>query len=461
MSKVRLWWVAGIGSVLLGVAAALAQERVALDLQKSVELALTQNERLVVAREKVGEAAARVGEARTGFFPQLRGSASYSRLDVAPFMPGRIFEGFSKNLPQIPGMPPQTFPKRIPIGRDEIVGIGITLQQPLFTGGRLFNGYRMAQEGEKIAEAGLEKDEGDLILEVKKAYWGAVKAEKMVEVAHQGVQRMEAYLQDLQNMYDVGMLTKNDLLKAKVQLANVRLMEIQVQHGRRLAMEALCMLLGLPLDTELELTERLEHVPPVEVDLAEAREIALRQRPEVRMMEHNQRMSQKAVQMASAGWLPSVALVLDYGYKRPDREYNPDFYATWTATVAAQINLFDWGATRYKQEQAERQLRQVRASLSALKDGIALEVTQAILAINEAKQSLAIAEENVAQAEENYKVTLDKFHEGMVTNTEVLDANSLLVKARTDHVSALADYQIALARLDRALGRTVTERTAN
>ncbi len=460
MKRGRLWWAAGLTCVLVSAAVVLAQERVALDLQKSVELALSQNDRLVVAREKVGEAAARAGESRTGFFPQLRGSASYSRLDVAPFMPGRIFEGFAKNFPQIPGMPPQTFPKRIPIGRDEIVNIGISLQQPLFTGGRLVNGYRMAQDGQRIAEASLEKEEGDLILEVKKAYWGAVKAEKMVEVAHQGVQRMEAYLQDLQNMYDVGMLTKNDLLKAKVQLANVRLLEIQVQHGRRLAMEALCLLLGLPLDTELMLTEQLEKVPPVEVDLAQAREIAFRQRPEVRMLEHNRLLSQKAVRMAAAGWMPSVALVLDYGYRRPDREYNPSFYATWTATVTAQINLFDWGATRYKQEQAECQLRQVQASLSALKDGIALEVTQAVLAINEAKQSLAIAEENVLQAEENYKVTLDKFHEGMVTNTEVLDANSLLVKARTDHVSALADYQIALARLDRALGRPEVAGTA-
>jgi len=448
-----------VWGVLLGGVGATAQERVALDLQKSVELALSQNERLVVARERVGEAAAKVGEARTGFFPQLRGSANYSRLDVAPFMPGRIFEGISKSFPQIPGMPAQTFPKRIPVGRDEIVGIGVSLQQPLFTGGRLYNGYQMAEEGLKAAEAGLKKDQGDLIFEVKQAYWGAVKAAKMVEVAHQGVQRMEAYVQDLQNMYDVGMLTKNDLLKAKVQLSNVRLMEVQAQHGRRLAVGALCTLLGLPLDTEIELTEQLERVPPVEVDAEQAREVALRQRPEVQMMEHNRRLSEKAVQMASAGWLPTVALVLDYGYKRPDREYNPDFYATWTATVAAQMNLFDWGATRYKKEQAERQLRQVQASMSALKDGIALEVTQAVLAINEAKQSLALAEENVAQAEENYKVTLDKFHEGMVTNTEVLDANSLLVKAKTDYVSALADYQIALARLDRALGRTTVDRT--
>lgn len=446
--------VIGAGGMLLGTALAAAQERLAMDLQKSVELALRQNQRLAVARERVWEAAAKVGEARTAFFPQLRGSANYSRLDVAPFMPGRIFEGISKSFPQIPGMPAQTFPKRIPVGRDEIVGIGVSLQQPLFAGGRLYKGYQMAEEGLKIAEASLKKDEGELVFEVKQAYWGAVKAAKMVEVAHQGVQRMEAYVQDLQNMYDVGMLTKNDLLKAKVQLSNVRLMEVQAQHGRRLAMGALCTLLGLPVDTELEFTEQLELVSPLEVDPEQAREVALRQRPEVQMMEHNRKLGEKAVQMASAGWLPTVAVVLDYGYKRPDREYNPDFYATWTATVAAQMNLFDWGATRYKKEQAERQLRQVEASTRALQDGIALEVTQAVLALNEAKQSLALAEENVAQAEENYKVTLDKFHEGMVTNTEVLDANSLLVKARTDHVSALADYQVALARLDRALGRT-------
>ncbi|MGQ9851969.1 MAG: hypothetical protein ACUVTG_01075, partial [Candidatus Oleimicrobiaceae bacterium] len=79
--------VIGVVGVLLGTALAAAQERLAMDLQKSVELALRQNQRLAVAQERVWEAAAKVGEARTGFFPQLRGSANYSRLDVAPFMP--------------------------------------------------------------------------------------------------------------------------------------------------------------------------------------------------------------------------------------------------------------------------------------------------------------------------------------------------------------------------------------
>jgi len=432
-----------------GAGLLVSQERTVLSLKQSIDLALKQNRTLSASREKLEEARARVGEARTGFLPKLTGSANYTRLDVAPFMPGDVF---SEGFPSIPGMPPMDLPKRITIGRNEIVGIGVQLQQPLFSGFRIVNGFRMAKEGLNASEAELMKESNDLILQVEEAYWSVVKAQKFVEVAQEATKQVEGHVTDLENMYDVGMITKNDLLKARVQLSNTKLMAIQAENGVQLSKKALCNLLGIPLDSELQLVEELGYDPVAGVTLEEANLQALNDRPEMRLFRASEAISKRAVDIVSGGYLPTVAVVADYAYQKPDRRYDPKFYTTWSFSVVASLTLFDWGENHYKKAQAQRQLAQIREQFESVKNGIQLEVTQAVLKLKEAEERIRVAQENVKQAEENYKVTEDLFHQGMATNTDFLDANTLLTQAKTDYISALADYKLAIAQLQKATG---------
>ncbi|HHS12681.1 MAG TPA: TolC family protein [bacterium] len=430
---------------LLGLAGSFAGEPLILTLEEATDLALRHNATLSAAREKVEESRAALGEARAGFLPWVSGSAAYTKLDVAPFMPGKIFAEFT-------GAPPDMFPKRIPVGRDEIVGISMQIQQPVFTGFSLVNGYRMAREGIHASEAELTRVQNDLRYQVQEAYWGVIKAEKFVEVSREAIALVEGHVRDLNNLYDVGMITKNDLLKARVQLSNARLMEIQAGNALQLSGKALCSILGIPLDSEIRLTQSLDYEPAPVVAVSEAGRLALVQRPEIRAMEAGLGIQKRAVNMAAAGYYPTLAVVADLGYNRPDREYNMDFYTTWTVSVVASMNLFNWGATHYREMQARRQLNQLQDNFKGLQDGIRLEVTQTVLNVEEAEARIRIAETNVAQAEENQKVTKDLFQQGMATNTDYLDAGTLLTQARTDYISALADYKLAVARLKRAMG---------
>jgi outer membrane protein TolC len=435
------------GMLLAGIVSAslYAQDQMELTLDQSIEIACRYNRSLAVSRERVAEARAILGEARTGFFPMLSGSANYTKLDVAPFMPGKIFAEFS-------GAPPEAFPKRIPIGRDEIVNVGVRLQQPLFTGFSILNGYRMAKDGLKASRAEFQKDRNALIYQVHEAYWGLVKAYKFVEVAQEAVRQVEGHVNDLENMYEVGMITRNDLLKARVQLSNTRLMSIQAKNGVELAKRMFCNILGLDLGTRVLLTEELDFQPVSDFPLEKAADQARSLRPEMTMLQAGIGVGKRAVDMASAGYLPSLALVMDYGYNKPNREYDLEFYTTWTISLVASMNLFDWGATHYRREQARRRLGQLEESYENAIQGIRLEVTQSYLMLQEARDRIEVAQTNVQQAEENYKVTQDLFQQGMTTNTEFLDANTLLVQAKSNYITALADYKVARAKLQQAVG---------
>ncbi len=433
----------------MGIGNSFSQTQIVLNLEQSIKIALQHNKTLAASAEKLKEAKARLGEARTGFLPKLKGTANYTKLDVAPFMPGKVF---GNAMPSIPGMPQMNLPKRITIGRDEMVGIGVQLQQPIFTGFSILNGFRMAKDGIKATEAEYSKNKDDLIFNVQKAYWGVVKAQKFVEVAREAVKQVEGHVKDLENMYNVGMVTKNDLLKAKVQLSNAKLGLIQAKNGLELAKKSFCNVLGIPLDTDVKLTEELSYKPSANISLSDAVSQALLQRPEISMLKAGISIGKRTVNIASAGYLPNFTLVLDYGYKKPNREYNMEFYTTWTVSLVASMNLFDWGRTHYKRTQAQHQLLQMKENFENAKNGIRLEVTQAVLMEKTAEQKIRVAEENVKQAEENFRVTADLFQQGMATNTDYLDANTLLVKAKTDYISALIDYKLAEAQLKRAMG---------
>lgn len=428
--------------LLLAVPVA-AQQRLNLSLEQSIEIALKRSKSLLIAEEKLREAEARVGEARAGFFPQLSMKSSYTRLDVAPYITMAKFR-----LPfPIPGMP-----RKITIGDDENYAAILSLQQPLFTGFKLLNGYKMAQYGAEAEEYNFQKAKSELIFKVKEAYYGVLKAQEFKRVSEGAVQQMKAHLQDLENMYKVGLIAKNDLLKAQVQLSNVELMLIRATNAVKMAKTAFCSLLGVPLDTEVTLESQLEYQPMDSIKLEDAIHQALRDRPELKAMEYSLKAAEKAVALAKSSWLPNIFLIGNYNYKRPNRELERRFYKSWDVTLAVQINIWDWGSIYYQTSQAKHRLRQLQEAYEQLQDGIVLEVIQSHLSLTEAQQKLQVTKKNVGQAEENYRVTREKFKQGMVTNTELLDAQTLLTKAKVDYINALADYNIAKASLIKAMG---------
>jgi len=441
-------------SFLLGLVVALgwemssfAQSAMEWTLEESVRIALKKSKAVAMAEEKLRESRAKIGEARAGFLPQIGGKASYTRLDVVPYI---SMEKFS-----IPGMPAEALPGKIEMGDDDLYNVVVSTQQPLFTGFKILNGYRMAEYGAEAEGWNYRKTESEVIFNVEEAYYGVLKAQEFEKVSERAVAQMEAHVRDLENMYQVGMIAKNDLLKAKVQRSNVKLMRIQATNAVKMAKAAFCSVLGIPLDTEVELKAKLEYEPSPPVVLDEAIQKALKERPEVEAMQYMLKIGQKAVSLSKAQWLPNVALIGNYNYKRPNREYEKKWYGSWDVTVAAQMNVFDWGSIYYQTAQAKHRLRQMEEGFGQLKDGIALEVTQSYLALQEAQEKVGATQENVAQAEENYRVTNEKFKQGMATNTDLLDANTMLTQAEMEYVQALADHHVAEAKLEKAMGVSV------
>ncbi|RKY87948.1 hypothetical protein DRQ09_03655 [candidate division KSB1 bacterium] len=420
-----------------------------LTVKESVEIALKKSKKLLLAKSKIEEEYDGVGISRTAFLPKISTVFNYTRLDYAPFFPAKAFMKFGGGGQLPPG---QEMPKKITIGDENNYAAAFTVQQPIYTGGALRNSYRISELKAYNAEVNFEKSKNELVYDVEKAYWSVVKAQEFKKVAEEAIKQVNSHLKDLENMYQVGMVTENDLLMTKVQLSNAELALIQAKNGIKLAKIAFCNVLGIPLDTDVIFIDKLKAEPVPEINLEKMIKTAFSKRPEINSFEANIEIGRKAVNISKAGYFPNIFLNADYGYRRPDRFYNRDFYGTWTVSMVFQFNLFDWGETSLKVSRAKKQLKQIEITKKQLEDGITLEVTQSYLSLLEAKEKIDKCRLNVKQAEENYRVTNEKFKEGLATNTNLLDANTLLVQARTNYISALADYKVALAALKKSTG---------
>lgn len=397
-----------------------------LTLDEGIQLALANNHSLQAASKSVTSAREGISEAKAGFYPTLQFESSCTKLDSAPSYGTMI------------------------MGDDVIYDAKGIVTQPLFTGGKLSSAYKLALSNYESAEYEYERVKNDLILAVKSAYFGILKALKFQQVAADSVKQVEVHLRLVKNFYDAGTVAKVDVLRAEVQLANVRQNLIKAENGVSLAKAGFNQLLARELDAAVEVIDILK-VTLCQVNLDDCLKEAGNSRPELKQMKANIEMLKQRVTIAKGDNYPAVALLGNYDYqkgKTPEIEWD----GSWLAGIMVNWTLWDGKARTSRINQAVSELEGVYAQEMLLRDGISLEVRQAILNLNEAEKNIEVAQGAIGQAEENLRISEEMYKEGVSTTTDVLDAQTMLTQAKTNYYQALYDYNLARAKLQKAIG---------
>jgi len=430
--------------------AAQAQKR-SLSLDEAIAAGLEASPALHASRAKVEASSARAHEVAALRLPAFKLGAGYSRLSEVP--------PFQVTLPISP----------VPIVVSQNYfnnwNLRLSAQQTLFTGFRLEAGAESARMLEASAGWDLTKDRAEFIFAVKSAYWSLARARDLEAVVADTIAQVQEHLKDVRAFYDQGLLTRNEVLRAELQLSSTELMRIDARSASELARTALATLIGLPVETEIDLASSAESVAsqaPADAgagDDAASRslfETALAERPELKASEFRIKASEAGLKSARSGWYPQVSLAGNYYYLRPNPRILPaldKFRGTWDVGVAVSFDLWNWGQTRNQTDQAKAQLAQARDARKLLEDQAVLDVTQSRLALVQARDKIKVAAQAVGQAEENLRMVRDRFRQGVALNSDVLDAEVFLLQARTSRTQAAIDLAVAQARLEKALGK--------
>jgi outer membrane protein len=422
------------------IIAAIAQDIKKLSVEESVQIGLENSHSLHSSKEKVKNAQSRLSELKTNLLPSLKFSGIYTRLSpIEPF------------ILNVPGL--GTFNLASNIVNN--YSAKLTLQQPLFTGFKLLSSVDMADYNAQAQKQDYTKDEQDLIYNIKNAYWILYKANRLKTVVDENVNQIKAHLDDVNNMFNQGLSTKNDVLKVQVQLGDVQIKQIDANNNVRLSMINLDNVMGLSLLTQIEpiakINSTVESLNTLEIYLDKAYQY----RPELLGMDFRIKAGESGVTLAKSGWWPQLFLVGDYLSARPNQRIFPTtdtFRETWDVSLSVSWDLWTWGVTGHQTDQAQTQVEQAKDSYKIIKDNITLEVTQTYLNILQAKEKMIVADNNVSQAEENYRVTDEKFKNGLTLNSELLDAEVALLTAKTNFVQSQVDYELAKAQLEKSSG---------
>ena len=438
--------------ILFRPASAEDAPRRRLTIEECIDLGVKASKGLHSSGMRVAASEAKAKEANAARLPTLKFGAGYTRLSQVP--------PFEVSLPILP----TKFVVSQNYFNNYLIKIG--LQQPLFTGFKLESAADMAGFNMKAAEQDLAMDRADLVYDIRAAYWNLYQAREFVKVVDESEAQIQAHLSDVKNMFDQGLMTRNEVLRAEVQLSNVRLARIDAGNAVEMAGVVLNSLLGLPLDTEVALATEISDPAGREDPLAQSSEPAADPeslaaeaqdvRPDVKAMELRIKASEAGVKAAKAGWYPQVFLSGNYYDMRPNSRLLPardKFYSTWDVSLNISMDLWNWGTTARQTQQARAQLAQTADALGQMKDAVAVEVRQCWLNLRKSREKIAVGRASVAQAEENLRVTTERFKEGVALNADVLDAEVTLLQARTNLTQSLVDMELARARLEKARGR--------
>lgn len=412
-----------------------------ISLQESIELALKISPLSKAAKEGTKGAEAQKKEAFTAFLPRLSTSYSYTRIDKTPSF-------------TIPGSPPIPATTVVTGSRDNYNWV-LEARQPLFTGGALLANYEASLIGMEMARLEERIMAENIILDTSVSYYAIGKAERLREVARQTLEQLTAH-RDVANYYfSAGLIAKNDLLHAEVELAGGRQLLLRAENALALAEARFNTLLRRDLSARV-LIEKLPPQEGIEWSLAQCLEIAMQNRPELKVYDLRTKQAMSMVKLAKSEYLPSVNLVGNYARYGDDPSVSGSNYRdqeSWQVMAVANWNFWEWGKTKNRVDLSRARENQARYARENLQDQLALEVQNAYLQLDEARKQIAVAETALTAAEENLRISRERYLEQVATSTEVIDASTRLTRVNSDYYNALGDYHISRAKLKRAMGR--------
>lgn len=408
-----------------------------MTLADCVSTALASNRGIAEAREGLSQARSGITEARSGFLPNLTLSGSYNFMEKSQSVSFPTADGGTQEM-------------ELDFTRD--YGMEVALSQPLYTGGRLTSSYRISKLARDIADADVARLEADVTLSVVQAFYSYLLARESVKVAEEATKTAEEFLRVVEARYRAGEASRFEVMRAEVEVSNLKPALISAKHGVSLAELALKNVMGLGLDEPATFTGEFAGAP-FQVDAAEAASTGLERRSELAMLRRQVEIANQSLSLSKAGRLPTLAITTAYDMVGNDLSLDDDEWETsYNGYLVLSLPLFDGLRTKSQIARAKSEVRQAGIALAGAEEGVKLEARSAVLELDAAAERLRSQEKSVEMAEEGLKIANDRYVQGVATNLEVMDAQLALTQARNYRLQALHDTNLATARLKRAMG---------
>jgi len=409
-----------------------------ISLAEATRLALEHNHDLRLAENETSIARQQVLVARSALLPRISGGY-----------------GFTTVNPQITM---ETMGVSRPVLEREFNRANLTAQWLIWDFGQTLGKWQQAQLGRDIQELTRRRVAQGVIFRTADAYFNVLRARAASVVAGEALTSAQAQLRVARSLYDNGLVEKQDVLQAEVQVAEFRRDQIASDNEVQAATAALNREMGVVVNWPTAVQDAPEP-PELEMDLLEVLRLAVAQRPELEVVKKAILLEQTGVTVARSEFFPEIDATAFYQYFENDFSADNNFFIT---DVAINLNIWSGGRKVFALRQARERVRMAISTAEQMCDTIAFQVKQAFLGVESARMQMQVAEAAVAHARENRRLVYARYREASATSADVLAAETLFVRAREDYFRARYDAAMALERLEFGIGANdLSERPLN
>lgn len=412
-----------------------------LSLKRAIEIALSPegSARIALAQEGVRQAQARSAAARSALLPDLEGSAGLQDATRSLVTQGVAAVRLPFNI---------VLPERV--GPYTVSDSRASVQQSILDLSA-WKRYQAASVLVKAARSDVESQNDLVSAEVARAYLAALRGDADLEAAEANIRMSEAVVAQAQRQKDAGTGTLIDVTRSQVVLANDRQRLLAARNTRHKAILQLTRAMRMRLDTQVELTDKLAFSPVDAMTVDQAKELAMKTRPDLKTQERRLDAARLNVTAAKFERFPTFGVAGDYGLVGWT---NTAALPTRSVTVGMKLAIFDGGRRDAHRAETGAQWRQERIKTDELRQQIELDVRVALDSLASSEEQVKVAQDGLALAESELAQAQRRYDAGVAVGLEVTDAQTRVARARDNQITALFGYNLARVDLGQAIGDT-------
>lgn len=399
-------------------------------LDECRRLALENNVKIRNATNTVKIAEQENKEAFTKYFPNI--SASGIAFDTNNGL---------MEMDILPGM-------NMSLLKDGMAG-GITLVQPLFAGGKIVNGNRLAKTGLEISKLQQKQTEKEVLLTVEKYYWQIVMLQAKLETLRSAEKTLEHICNDAESAVSAGITTRNDLLQAQLQKNDIESNRINLEKNLSISQMILTQYIGVPIgEIELESFISTEKIPEFPHHLKQNHTEAISRTPEYQLLSNNLKVNRLQQKMTIGKQLPTVSLGVGYMY----HDFLDKSHSFVAGLVSVSIPLSGWWEGSHEIKKQKLQIKNTENLLADHSEMLVISMQKAWNDLQEAYEQIVVAHKSIEQANENLHLNENYYRAGTCTMSDLLNSQTMYQQSCDKYIDAYATFQIKITEYSQMAG---------
>lgn len=420
-----------------------ANDTLVLNLEKALNIALSDNPMIMIADKEVQRVDYARKEAWSALFPAISADGNYTRNVKLPvlFLPDDIF-GPGTGGPMEMGF------------KNSLNG-NITASVPLVAIS-LFKNIRLSEQDVKVSLESARSSKINMEAEVRNAYYTLLLANDSYEVMRRSVDNAEANLRNIRNLFSQGLVAEYDVIRSEVQVRNLKPALVQSENAVRLSQMRMRVLLGIGQEVVVQTPEKLADFEQKLQFLGQEGNFDLTANTDLIQLDLQWEKMKTQFGLVRSQRYPVLAGFANYQITAQSNDFkfgDYDWVRPFSVGMQLQIPLFKGFSVRHQEKQVSIGLEQMELQREYLERNLSLQVRNAYTNMQKSLEQIDSNREGVHQAERGYNIAQTRYNTGSGTLLELNDAEVALTQAKLNLNQAMYDYLVAQTEYNRILGR--------